>query len=210
MKRSYQLRAKLTPYNGIVFRSQLEARWAVFFDSLGIEYDYEPHSYEVGTGGRYVQYKPDFFLPGLSKYIEIKRSKPTDLEHLKCAGWTRDIGDIYTLFNLNPPTDGNENGWKYDHDGISNRAVSIAEDQCWGECSKCGKVDIEDYGDITSCGCFSDDYYNEKYEDSDVLTTPDQTHTERLIRAYRKAKNHKFHGGGKRKVPKITIQCPLF
>ena len=65
MKRDYQFRAKLTLYNGIVFRSQLEARWAVFFDSLGVEYNYEPHSYEVRTGGRYVQYMPDFFLPGL-------------------------------------------------------------------------------------------------------------------------------------------------
>lgn len=168
------------------------------------------HRHEVGRGGRYVRYRPDFYLPGLCKYIEIKPSKPTELEHLKCAGWTRDIGDIYTLFNLNPPTDGNENGWKYDHDGISNRPVSIAEDQCWGECSKCGKVDIEECGDITSCGCFTDDYYNEKFEDTDVLISPDQTHTQRLSLAYRMAKNHKFNGRGKIKVSKISSQRMLF
>jgi hypothetical protein len=30
-----------TRYNGYRFRSRLEARWAVFFDTLGIEYQYE-------------------------------------------------------------------------------------------------------------------------------------------------------------------------
>ena len=31
-----------TIYKGYRFRSRLEARWAVFFDALGIEYEYEP------------------------------------------------------------------------------------------------------------------------------------------------------------------------
>lgn len=31
-----------TIYNGYRFRSRLEARWAVFFDALGVEYQYEP------------------------------------------------------------------------------------------------------------------------------------------------------------------------
>ena len=31
-----------TVYNGYRFRSRLEARWAVFFDAAGIEYEYEP------------------------------------------------------------------------------------------------------------------------------------------------------------------------
>lgn len=39
-----------TEYKGITFRSKLEARWAVFFDTLGIEWEYEPQGYEIGTG----------------------------------------------------------------------------------------------------------------------------------------------------------------
>ena len=31
-----------TLYNGIQFRSRLEAKWAAFFDLLGWEYEYEP------------------------------------------------------------------------------------------------------------------------------------------------------------------------
>lgn len=34
--------ALTTRYAGCRFRSRLEARWAVFFDHLGIEWEYEP------------------------------------------------------------------------------------------------------------------------------------------------------------------------
>ena len=46
-----------TIYNGYKFRSRLEARWAVFFDSLGVEYEYEPEGFELPSGKRYL---PDF------------------------------------------------------------------------------------------------------------------------------------------------------
>ena len=29
-----------TEYNGYLFRSRLEARWAVFFDACGVDYNY--------------------------------------------------------------------------------------------------------------------------------------------------------------------------
>lgn len=46
-----------TEYKGYRFRSRLEARWAVFFDALGIEYQYEPEGFELPSGKRYL---PDF------------------------------------------------------------------------------------------------------------------------------------------------------
>lgn len=60
------IRAIETEYNGYRFRSRLEARWAVFFDALGVEYEYEPEGYEYwqgedGTGG--YRWLPDFRLP---------------------------------------------------------------------------------------------------------------------------------------------------
>lgn len=47
---------KPTWYNGVFFRSRLEARWAVFFDALGISWRYEPEKYETPHG----PYIPDF------------------------------------------------------------------------------------------------------------------------------------------------------
>lgn len=54
------IKAIETQYNGYLFRSRLEARWAVFFDAMGIKYDYEPEGFELEDGSRYL---PDFFLP---------------------------------------------------------------------------------------------------------------------------------------------------
>ncbi|WP_432973597.1 hypothetical protein [Dactylosporangium sp. CA-233914] len=47
-----------THYAGCRFRSRLEARWAVFLDRLGVEWDYEPEGYELPSG----RYLPDFLL----------------------------------------------------------------------------------------------------------------------------------------------------
>jgi len=58
-----------TAYNGYRFRSRLEARWAVFFDALGVEYQYEPEGYDLGEAGYYL---PDFYLPKFNAFIEIK------------------------------------------------------------------------------------------------------------------------------------------
>jgi hypothetical protein len=56
-------------YSGVTMRSKLEARWAIIFDLLGINWDYEPCHYEVGPG---LGYLPDFYLPELELWAEVK------------------------------------------------------------------------------------------------------------------------------------------
>lgn len=63
------IKAIETIYNGYRFRSRLEARWAVFFDSLGVEYQYEPEGFVLNDGTPYL---PDFYLPNQGMWIEIK------------------------------------------------------------------------------------------------------------------------------------------
>jgi hypothetical protein len=58
-----------TAYNGYLFRSRLEARWAVFFDAAHIEYEYEPEGFELNDGTKYL---PDFYLPDYKWYAEVK------------------------------------------------------------------------------------------------------------------------------------------
>lgn len=59
-----------TVFDGIKFRSRLEARWAVFFKKIGIEYEWEPESFDLGE----TAYIPDFYLSnfGGGIYCEIK------------------------------------------------------------------------------------------------------------------------------------------
>ena len=77
------MKAIETIYNGLRFRSRLEARWAVFFDTAGIRYQYEPEGFELEDGTRYL---PDFYLPELDVYAEIKADTPDaekDVERAK-------------------------------------------------------------------------------------------------------------------------------
>lgn len=58
-----------TVYRGYRFRSRLEARWAVFFDALGLPFEYEKEGFDLGDGTWYL---PDFWLPALKLWVEIK------------------------------------------------------------------------------------------------------------------------------------------
>src|SRR5258706_10167416 len=62
------IRAISTFYNGCLFRSRLEARWAVFFDRMGLKWTYEPEGF---TDGR-TRYLPDFQIVDAGTFIEIK------------------------------------------------------------------------------------------------------------------------------------------
>lgn len=66
------IKAIETFYNGYRFRSRLEARWAVFFDALGLEYVYEAEGFTCSDGTRYL---PDFWFPHMDAYVEIKPTK---------------------------------------------------------------------------------------------------------------------------------------
>src|SRR5688572_12963133 len=63
-----------TRYNGYRLRSRLEARWAVFLDTLGVKYEYEKEGFNLGGGTLYL---PDFWLPDLECWIEIKPEAET-------------------------------------------------------------------------------------------------------------------------------------
>lgn len=67
----HAIRALETTYNGVTYRSRTEARWAVFFDQLGLNFLYEQQGYAVDGWA----YLPDFLLletttPTL--YAEVK------------------------------------------------------------------------------------------------------------------------------------------
>lgn len=63
------LKAIETHYQGCLFRSRLEARWAVFFDALDIPWEYEKEGYDLGEAGWYL---PDFWLPQQQCFFETK------------------------------------------------------------------------------------------------------------------------------------------
>jgi hypothetical protein len=74
-----------TKYKGYRFRSRLEARWAVFFDTIGLVWEYELEGYDLGEYGWYL---PDFYFPQIDHFGEVKPDhdrKSMDAEILKCG-----------------------------------------------------------------------------------------------------------------------------
>lgn len=73
-------------YNGYKTNSKLEARYMVLFDSLGIEYKYEPEVFRCANG---ILYRPDFellnvktnFPPWRRLFCEIKGA--SDFQSIK-------------------------------------------------------------------------------------------------------------------------------
>ena len=64
-----EIRPIETRYKGYRFRSRLEARWAVFFDAMGVRFEYEKEGFHLPSGRLYL---PDFWLPSLGCWAEIK------------------------------------------------------------------------------------------------------------------------------------------
>jgi len=69
-----QIKPIETEYKGYRFRSRLEARWAVFFDAIGLQFEYEHEGYNLGESQYYL---PDFVFPQMKIYCEIKPGDAT-------------------------------------------------------------------------------------------------------------------------------------
>lgn len=63
------IKAIQTTFRGIKYRSRLEARWAVFFTSLGWSFQYEPEGYVFADRTKYL---PDFKIEMFGVHVEIK------------------------------------------------------------------------------------------------------------------------------------------
>jgi len=101
------IKAIETEYKGYRFRSRLEARWAIFLDTLGIEWQYEREGYDLGELGWYL---PDFWLPwnGYGQFpqggyfLEIKGQEPTFEELAKLKALAAGTGHTAILLAGEP------------------------------------------------------------------------------------------------------------
>lgn len=73
-----------TNYKGYKMRSRLEARWAVWLDAVKLVWRYEDQGFDLGENGGW--YLPDFWLPELECFMEVKpHAKRNDEAYFKCS-----------------------------------------------------------------------------------------------------------------------------
>lgn len=116
---------RMTRFAGVRFKSLLEARWAVFFNTLGLRWVYEHRRFDLGFysmrtqqrdakirsqsyglpnihyGGDNLIYTPDFILPELELFVEVKPSELTQTERVKIGRLSfRASADFLVLIGL--------------------------------------------------------------------------------------------------------------
>ena len=150
------LRAIPTHYDGCEFRSRLEARWAVFFNALALEWRYEPEPFVLAPFDEW--YEPDFYLPELGYWIEVKPGLPEKAELRKAYlfnyGLPRDPATsqqrAFILFGDIPwpyPKRGNVGGFSPSHEVEGDPSQW---DLCFQACPTCQQLGI---GQINTMSC---------------------------------------------------------
>jgi hypothetical protein len=89
----YSVSAKPTQYDGHLFRSKHEAKFAYILNQLNLDYQYEPTMFEwplPSTSSLHashpsgtIRYTPDFYLPTINTFIEVKPKYPLYVEQVK-------------------------------------------------------------------------------------------------------------------------------
>lgn len=124
------IKAIETRYKGYRFRSRLEARWAVFFDALGIQWEYEKEGFDLGKHGWYL---PDFWLPSLNCWVEIKGAD-ADLEEIrKCTILAAEHRAVVLFCGL-PGEDSFGRCYCFDLSDSSSGFIDEGWECTWGQC----------------------------------------------------------------------------
>lgn len=173
------IEARRTRYNGVTFRSKLEAQWAVFWDELGVKWEYEPQTFKFPDGK---QYTPDFWIVDLALWVEIKPNETIAREEeatLKCLQLAGETGDLVYLDQGGFAWPISED-WEYSNafvpggaeaysvlffyitDPVQGDWIYQSENHYWATCRECVKLGIakdlrEGFGInyIFSCECYT-------------------------------------------------------
>ena len=177
-----------TWYNGTLYKSRLEAKWAVFMTLIGVKFQYEPEGYALSDG---VWYLPDFWLPDMECWIEIKGQIPTEEEQRKMELLVEDSQKNGYIFYGELPNYAFDYMWESDSayvwkpEWIKEYGIGICFDHghVFCQCPQCGKIGIQYMGRVErlACSCYDADK-----EKCFGISTPV------LLKAYQTARNYRF------------------
>jgi hypothetical protein len=206
-----------TRYAGCRFRSRLEARWAVFFDTLGIAWEYEPQGFELGPlpaslieemkNDRFREpedadsehlgyYLPDFWLPGQEAWIEVKGTELSEQEWNRLYRFFELVGQrsFVAVGNIPDPRTINAIGHPY---GSGFEIHTYGDHHyAWTRCLWCGFYDIafDARSARTRCGCHAKHYAGAPCCNGDKCYNGDEPS---LLVAYEAARSARFEYGEK-------------
>ncbi len=173
-----------TQWHGTTFRSRLEARWAIFLDAADVRWLYEPEGFALPSGA----YLPDFRLPDLDAWLEIKpEGKNEKAEHLL---W--ELGDAtnsraFLAYGFPDPERVGVGGpvtGGYDNGALVKCAPEWDNNHAFTVCGICTTVDIQFEGRSERVAChrnLTEKFYGGSHSN--------------LMTAYREAWGTRFESG---------------
>jgi hypothetical protein len=207
-----------TVYKGYRFRSRCEARWAVFFDHCGIKWKYEDEGYKLpplpnmlhpvtsplSASVPVAYYLPDFFMPDVEVYCEIKGGTPTKDELNLCLRLSHATEHTVIMLAGNPGPMGYEGLLFGRLGGQAAYGHSAVERFTFGLCRDCGKlvgiVINENHNEETDSGewtikCLIDAYAEWSPYCGTTSVTCERNSVEMPIKALIAARQARFEHG---------------
>lgn len=190
-----ELKAIETRWNGILFRSRLEARWAVFFDRLSVKYLYEAETYSLppipgaprdAFGDGIVWYLPDFLLPKQQRFpdplwVEVKGvSGPAPQAKLERLVFHSDQNGVVVQAIQSAGSEGFDIIRRPSGEGTGQLGWDSAYFFC--QCCNCGAVGFEFGGRSERIGCACEEKTRRQcsYDAADIINACDAALSERF------------------------------
>jgi hypothetical protein len=167
-----------TRYKGYRFRSRLEARWAIFFDALGIKWMYELEGLRAGRKF----YLPDFYLPDIKRYIEIKPAGYDTHAAIPRAF----LMDEHSPFIVIAGEPGEYDCYDFGDSGLCDEGRFA----CCHKCRRTGFTFWGWLGYIDGCTCWDDDRpFMKKYKEFGAWNAPN------VLEAVERSRSARFEHG---------------
>lgn len=166
-----------TRYLGYRFRSRVEARWALFFTELGLDFVYEPQGFQLDSG----KYLPDFYLPdvGGGLWVEVKTRGLTPREERLAHELVQHSGLRLLVAQGDPCILELGKGYR-----VCSPPGDWDMNYLWCSCSLCGRVGLENDGRSGRILCLCPG----KLQRDDIKTPDDP----RIVTAAAKARSERF------------------
>lgn len=97
------IKSRSYEHKGWIMRSHTEFQWANVMDAARIGYLHEPERFDTRHGW----YLPDFYLPKIGAYIEVKGVEPSQVEREKAEDVMISTGKVVVFVSGKPTPDRN-------------------------------------------------------------------------------------------------------